>query len=98
MVGRGTRRAPGKRDCIIPGVTDNCLKLRLQPVTLGPALGKGIRNGESVIEAMGREMREKRKQNPEGREQGQRVARQGHQTGAGSAAERAGAHGLETPV
>lgn len=51
MVGRGTRLAPGKRDCIILDVTDNCLKLRLQPMALGTALGKEIKDGESVIEA-----------------------------------------------
>lgn len=55
MVGRGTRLAPGKRDCIILDVTDNCLKLRLHPVTLGAALGKDLKEGESVIEATVRE-------------------------------------------
>jgi superfamily II DNA or RNA helicase len=70
MVGRGTRLAPGKGDCIILDVTDNCLKLRLQPVTLGAALGKEIRDGESLIEATVRE-----KEPVPGREQQQRRAR-----------------------
>lgn len=52
MVGQGTHLAPGKRDCIILDVTDTSLKLRLQSAIPGAALGKGIRDGESVIEAM----------------------------------------------
>lgn len=60
-VGRGTRLAPGKRDCVILDITDNCLKHRLQPVTLGKALDKGIRDGESVLEADVREQEEREK-------------------------------------
>lgn len=52
MVGQGTHLAPGKRDCIILDVTDTSLKLRLQSAIPGAAPGKGIRDGESAIEAM----------------------------------------------
>lgn len=60
-IGRGSRLAPGKRDCIILDITDNVLKHRLQPVTLGKALGKGIRDGESVLESEVREKEEREK-------------------------------------
>ncbi|GHO78420.1 hypothetical protein KSD_61910 [Ktedonobacter sp. SOSP1-85] len=50
-IGRGTRLAPGKRDCVILDVTDNCLKHRLQPQLLQQALGVDMRNGESITEA-----------------------------------------------
>lgn len=49
-IGRGARLAPGKRDCVILDVTDNCLKHRLQPQLLQNALGLEIRNGESITE------------------------------------------------
>jgi len=60
-LGRGARLAPGKCDCIILDITDNCLKHRLQPVTLGSALGKVLRDSESVIEAKVREEEEREK-------------------------------------
>ncbi|GHO50947.1 DEAD/DEAH box helicase [Ktedonospora formicarum] len=50
-IGRGARLAPGKRDCVIIDVTDNCLKHRLQPQVLQLALGLETRNGESLTEA-----------------------------------------------
>ncbi len=57
-VGRGTRLAPDKRDCVILDITDNCLKHRLQPLSLGRALNQEIHNGESLKEATEREARE----------------------------------------
>lgn len=54
-VGRGTRLAPGKSDCVILDVTDNCLKHRLEPLTLSKALGKGLKDGESITESTQRE-------------------------------------------
>src|SRR6266487_2914285 len=57
-VGRGTRKAPGKHDCIILDITDNCLKHRLEPLCLSKALGKTLQDGESILEAEGREERE----------------------------------------
>jgi superfamily II DNA or RNA helicase len=75
-VGRGTRTAPGKRDCLILDVTDNCLKLRLQPLTLSAALGKTIKDGESVLEANVREEEERERGEFLGeREQQERKAR-----------------------
>lgn len=65
-VGRGTRLAPGKRDCIVLDITDNCLKHRLQPLTLGKVLAKTIRDGESVLEATVREQEERDKGEPLG--------------------------------
>lgn len=69
-VGRGTRLAPGKRDCIILDITDNCLKHRLQPLTLSKILGKNLNAGESILEAKEREQQE-----DELREQQERRAR-----------------------
>jgi superfamily II DNA or RNA helicase len=60
-VGRGTRLAPGKRDCIVLDITDNCLKHRLQPVTLSKVLSKALRESESVLEAKVREEEEREK-------------------------------------
>lgn len=57
-VGRGTRLAPQKTDCIILDITDNCLKHRLEPVTLSKALGQVINDGESVLEAKRRKEQE----------------------------------------
>ena len=56
--GRGTRKAPGKRDCIILDITDNCLKHRLEPLSLSTALGKHLQDGESILEAKARAERE----------------------------------------
>jgi superfamily II DNA or RNA helicase len=61
-IGRGARLAPGKRDCLILDITDNCLKHRLQPVTLSKALGKALGEGESVLEAKVREEVEREKE------------------------------------
>lgn len=75
-VGRGSRLAPGKRDCVILDITDNCLKHRLQPVTLSKALGKALRESESVLEAKVREEEEREKGRFLGeREQQERRAR-----------------------
>src|SRR6266487_6465562 len=60
--GRGTRKAPGKRDCIILDITDNCLKHRLEPLSLSTALGKHLQDGESILEANAREEREREQQ------------------------------------
>lgn len=57
-IGRGTRLAPGKQDCIILDITDNCLKHRLEPQSLSRALNKRIKDEESIIEAEEREKRE----------------------------------------
>ncbi len=55
-IGRGTRLAPGKRDCIVIDVTDNCLKHRVQPLSLSKALDRDLKDGESVTEAKKREI------------------------------------------
>jgi hypothetical protein len=54
MIGRGTRLAPGKQDCIILDITDNCFKHRLEPQNPGSALGTTLAEGESVKEALQR--------------------------------------------
>jgi superfamily II DNA or RNA helicase len=54
-IGRGLRLAPTKRDCIVLDLTDNCLKHRLAPQNLNKALGKDLRDGESVLETVKRE-------------------------------------------
>jgi superfamily II DNA or RNA helicase len=55
-IGRGTRLAPGKQDCIILDITDNCLKHRLEPLALTKALGKILQDGESITDAKKREI------------------------------------------
>ncbi len=57
-IGRGTRKAPGKHDCIILDITDNCIKHRLEPLTLSKALDRTLHDGESLLEAKEREERE----------------------------------------
>ena len=51
MIGRGTRLAPGKQDCMILDITDNCLKHSLEPKKLSSALGIDLTDRESVKEA-----------------------------------------------
>lgn len=63
-IGRGTRKAPGKTDCIILDITDNVLKLRLEPLTLGKTLEKSLRPGESLRQCQKREEREKSETGP----------------------------------
>ncbi|GHO82981.1 DEAD/DEAH box helicase [Dictyobacter formicarum] len=58
-VGRGTRLAPGKKDAIILDITDNCLKHRIQPLTLSKALDMTLLNGESITETKKRELQER---------------------------------------
>ncbi len=58
-IGRGTRLAPGKTDCIILDITDNSLKLRLEPLTLGKVVEMQLGDGESIIEAKEREKQER---------------------------------------
>ncbi len=57
-IGRGTRLAPGKTDCIILDITDNSLKLRLEPLTLSKVVEMPLHDGESIIEAKEREKQE----------------------------------------
>jgi superfamily II DNA or RNA helicase len=59
-IGRGTRLAPGKTDCIVLDVTDNCLKHRLEPLSLGQALDLDVSlsDGESIIQAKMRKEQE----------------------------------------
>ncbi len=57
-IGRGLRLAPGKQDCIILDITDNCLKHRLEPQNLRKILGKHLNDEESLLEALAREKSE----------------------------------------
>jgi superfamily II DNA or RNA helicase len=57
-IGRGTRLAPGKTDCIILDITDNTLKHRLEPLSLSKAIELPLRDGESIHEAKEREKQE----------------------------------------
>jgi len=63
-IGRGLRLAPIKQDCLVLDLTDNCLKHRLEPQNLQKALGKAMRDQESVLEALAREQRETREHKP----------------------------------
>lgn len=57
-LGRGVRLAEGKQDCLVLDITDNSFKHRIAPQTLVSAIGKRIRDKESMLEAMLREERE----------------------------------------
>jgi len=76
-IGRGTRLAPGKTDCIILDITDNSLKLRLEPLTLSKVVEMQLGDGESVVEAKAREKRERElsEEPAEARERTTRVTR-----------------------
>lgn len=58
-IGRGLRLAPLKNDCLILDLTDNCLKHRLEPQRLSKALGKPLRDGETVLESVAKEASER---------------------------------------
>lgn len=59
-IGRGTRLAPGKAECVILDITDNVLKHRLEPLTLSKALDQPLKDGESVRESKERIAQEKK--------------------------------------
>ncbi|GCF07325.1 DEAD/DEAH box helicase [Dictyobacter arantiisoli] len=75
IVGRGTRLAPEKNDCVILDITDNCLKHRIQPLTLSKALELSLLDGESVIEAKKREITEMEAEEHEKEERTTKVSR-----------------------
>ncbi len=72
-IGRGTRLAPGKQDCIILDITDNCLKHSLEPMNLAKALGKKINDRESVLEMLDREEKERKQAKKDGDAQERRI-------------------------
>jgi superfamily II DNA/RNA helicase len=72
-IGRGTRKAPGKQDCIILDITDNCLKHRLEPLSLSAVLGKHLQDGESILEAKAREEQERARQSKQAEEAKERT-------------------------
>ncbi|GCE06125.1 DEAD/DEAH box helicase [Dictyobacter aurantiacus] len=57
-IGRGTRLAPGKSDCVVLDITDNCLRHRIQPLTLRKVLELPLLDGESVMESKKRQILE----------------------------------------
>lgn len=57
-IGRGLRLYPGKKDCLILDVTDNCFRLRLTPQNFKAVVGK-VKEDETLLEAMEREEDEK---------------------------------------
>lgn len=58
IVGRGLRLAPGKADCLLLDITDNCYNHKLEPMSLSKALGIKVKDNESVIEAEARTVKE----------------------------------------
>ncbi len=74
-IGRGTRLAPGKSDCVILDITDNCLKHRLEPQTLSKALGKLLKDSESVTESIQREKDEEERAKRGGNEPQERTTK-----------------------
>ncbi|GCE49224.1 superfamily II DNA or RNA helicase [Thermosporothrix hazakensis] len=63
-IGRGLRLAPAKSDCVLLDMSDNTLDHRLEPVSLSKALGIRIKDDESVLEAVEREEKGKRRRAP----------------------------------
>lgn len=58
-IGRGTRLHPGKKECILLDITDNCLVHQVAaPMTLHKAIGKHIKSNESLAEAIERDEKE----------------------------------------
>lgn len=59
MFGRGLRLAPGKKECVLLDITDNCTKHRLIPQRLKTAIEKdNLRNGETLLDLLEREQTE----------------------------------------
>jgi superfamily II DNA/RNA helicase len=75
-IGRGLRLAPGKSDCIVLDITDNILNHRLQPVTLSQAIGKDLRDNESLLALMAREEEEEKREAVEGDDPKERKLKQ----------------------
>lgn len=67
-VGRGSRLFPNKEFFTILDLTDNCLKHRLQPMNLNKMLGKELKDGETLTEALEREEEEKKQKEASERE------------------------------
>jgi superfamily II DNA or RNA helicase len=53
-IGRGLRLAPGKRDCIILDITDNCYRLRLTPQNFKTTVSK-LKEDETLLQSIERE-------------------------------------------
>ena len=64
QIGRGTRLAPGKLECIIFDVTDNCLIHSLEPLSLEDALDMPITDGQTALDA-DKEYQKKNNSTPE---------------------------------
>jgi superfamily II DNA or RNA helicase len=58
-MGRGLRLAPGKQNCIILDITDNCFKHRLEPQSLRKVLNVNLKDEETLLETLAREADEK---------------------------------------
>ena len=55
MIGRVLRLAPGKECARILDITDNCSIHKLMPMNLRKALGKGLKDEESLLDTLARE-------------------------------------------
>ena len=58
-IGRGLRLAPGKKFCLVLDLTDNSLRLRLQPQTFRSVIGKQPKDGETLLDTLAREEEER---------------------------------------
>jgi hypothetical protein len=58
-LGRGLRLAPGKQNCILLDITDNCFKHRLEPQSLRKVLNINVKDEETLLETLAREADEK---------------------------------------
>jgi len=61
MCGRGLRLSPGKAECLMLDITDNCTKHKMYPQNLKRAIGmENMRNGETMLDLLAREEKEEK--------------------------------------
>jgi superfamily II DNA or RNA helicase len=61
MCGRGLRLSPGKQECLMLDITDNCTKHKMYPQNLKRAIGmENMRNGEDMLSLLEREEKEEK--------------------------------------
>lgn len=61
MCGRGLRLSPGKAECLMLDITDNCTKHKMYPQNLKRAIGmENMRNGEDMLALLAREEKEEK--------------------------------------
>jgi len=77
MVGRGTRTAPGKEECIILDLTDNWLNHSLEPCSLEDVFGLPVVSGETIKQTITKAKEESGGAIPEDGEEKRKREREG---------------------